>query len=140
VKRWLLDTDHFTLFERGDATLAARMTAASADVFGLAAVTLEEALRGRLSHLSKASDSVQRITRYRFLVGTFVALQRFEIVAYDQVAESAYLSLRSSYRRVGTQDSKIAATAISHGWTLLTRNTSDFGAISGLQLDDWSRP
>jgi tRNA(fMet)-specific endonuclease VapC len=40
--------------------------------------------------------------------------------------------------RIGTMDLKIAATALANDATLLTRNTSDFGRIPGLRIEDWS--
>jgi tRNA(fMet)-specific endonuclease VapC len=40
-------------------------------------------------------------------------------------------------QRLGTMDLKIAAIAISRSATLLTRNLSDFGKISNLQVENW---
>ena len=52
----------------------------------------------------------------------------------DDIAEQA-ISLRQQ-RRMGLGDSIIAATAMIHSLTLVTRNTEDFRRIGGLQLLD----
>jgi predicted nucleic acid-binding protein len=46
--------------------------------------------------------------------------------------------LRAARMRVGTLDLKIAAIALTKGLTVLTRNRSDFGRVSGLAVEDWS--
>ena len=37
------------------------------------------------------------------------------------------------------EDAMIAATAINHHLTVVTRNIDDFGDIEGLDIVDWSR-
>lgn len=50
----------------------------------------------------------------------------------DSIAERA-IELRKA-RRISLGDSFIAATALIHGLTLVTRNTNDFVHIKGLTL------
>jgi predicted nucleic acid-binding protein len=42
------------------------------------------------------------------------------------------------HARIGTMDLKIAAIVLSKGDTLLSRNLSEFGRISGLKVEDWT--
>jgi predicted nucleic acid-binding protein len=44
------------------------------------------------------------------------------------------ISLRRNYKKLKLGDAIIAATAITHNLTLLSRNTKDFANIDGLQV------
>lgn len=138
MSRFLLDTDHLTLFEQGNAALGARLAAQPPPDVSVSVVTAEEALRGRLAHVARARDGPSRITRYGFLRATILTLQRFPLVPFDQAAEDTFQQLDALRLRVGAQDLKIAAIALANGFVLLTRNARDFGRVPGLQLDDWS--
>jgi tRNA(fMet)-specific endonuclease VapC len=106
---------------------------------GLAVVTVEESLRGRLAAISGAPNNGKaRIARYGFLLDTLQVLQQFSFVPFDQASENHFQHLRGLRLRIGTQDLKIAAIALANNLTLLTRNRRDFGRIPALTLEDWS--
>jgi tRNA(fMet)-specific endonuclease VapC len=134
--RFLFDTDHLTLFEQGHAPLGTRLAKQPAGAVGVSVVTVEESLRGRLAHLARAKTGPDRIHRYGWLAASVRLFQQFPVVPFDQTAETRFQSLRSL--RVGAQDLKIAAVALTHYLILLTRNQRDFGQVPGLVLDDWS--
>jgi predicted nucleic acid-binding protein len=61
------------------------------------------------------------------------------MLAFDLVAASRWAGIRSAHPNAKTIDSQIAATAIAHGFTLVTRNVKDF-AFQGLTvLNPWTK-
>lgn len=63
------------------------------------------------------------------------------ILPYDASAARIHAELRSKQEKMGLSlpfvDGQIAAIAMTHGLTLVTRNTKDFANIAGLRLDNW---
>lgn len=136
--RYLLDTDHLTLLERGHGPLVHRLAAEPAGAVGVSAVTVEEALRGRLGYLSRRLDGAARVRAYALLLGTLELFNRMPVVPFDGACEARYQHLRSLKLRVGTQDQKIAAVALANNLTVLTRNQRDFVQVPGLVVADWA--
>lgn len=136
--QFVFDTDHLTLYERGHAPLLQRVARQSAGAVGISAVTVEEALLGRLGYLARPLTSAPRVRGYALLSGTVHLFHQMPIVPYDQAVEAQYQRLRAQAVRVGAQDLKNAAVALVHQLILLTRNRGDFTRISGIVIDDWS--
>jgi tRNA(fMet)-specific endonuclease VapC len=120
--RYVLDTDHLTLFERGFPPLLRRFAAESPGSVGLTAVTVQEALRGRLAALSRAPGGPQQYLSYSGLVGTVKPIATFPIVPFEQAADQEYQQLQALRLRIGTQDKRIAATALANRLVVVTRN------------------
>ncbi|TLM97045.1 type II toxin-antitoxin system VapC family toxin [Hymenobacter jeollabukensis] len=55
------------------------------------------------------------------------------VLPLDEPVIQQTIRLRQQHR-IKLPDAIIAATALAHGLPLLTRNTSDFGAVPGLQV------
>ena len=60
------------------------------------------------------------------------------VLPYDVEAQLRFAQLRRQQVRIGTQDLRIAAIALSKNATLVTRNTRDFAKVPGLHIVDWS--
>ena len=60
------------------------------------------------------------------------------VVAFDLACEQKFQELRAQGIRVGSQDLKIASTALANDLVLVTRNTRDFKKIPRLSVEDWS--
>lgn len=65
-------------------------------------------------------------------------LLRFTILDFTQEAYLEYQELRRQKIRVGTQDLRIAAIALSIDATVGTNNQRDFNQVPGLRLEDWT--
>jgi tRNA(fMet)-specific endonuclease VapC len=137
--RWLLDTDHVSLHERGHAPLRSRLTSIPPDSVAVSAVTVEEMVRGRLAILARRSEGEARVRAYAKLIETVVFFSSIPVVPFDLRCEEKFQELRSLRLRVGSQDLRIAATAIVNNLILVTRNRQDFERVSGLIIEDWSR-
>jgi len=66
-----------------------------------------------------------------------------DIVVLDFTAREVKVAgkIRAAFRMqgapIGAYDSLIAATAMSHGLTLVTSNISEFARIGGLTVENW---
>jgi tRNA(fMet)-specific endonuclease VapC len=70
-------------------------------------------------------------------------LAPFHLLPFDARAAERYVearcALEAAGRPIGERDLIIAATALSHGLTIVSSNTREFGRVPGLSVEDWSR-
>ena len=57
-----------------------------------------------------------------------------QVVDFDEAALDEFKGLRLKKIRIGTMDLRIAATALSRGFTLLSANARDFRKVPGLRV------
>jgi len=138
MPHFLFDTDHLTLYERGNQLVVQHAVAQPLGDVAISAVTAEESLRGRVGYLARPLTGAARVRAYSLLIGTLKLISSMPILAFDSACEMQYQQLRAQVPRVGSQDLKIAAVALVGGLTLLTRNRRDFSLVPGLKLADWS--
>lgn len=136
MTKYLLDTDHVTLHERGNLLLLRRLERIAPEDVAVSAVTVEESLRGRLAILARRIEGATRVHAYAKFIESVQFFGRIEVLAYDLACEDEYQALHAI--RIGTQDRKIAATALAYGRILVTRNQRDFRKVPNLLLEDWS--
>jgi tRNA(fMet)-specific endonuclease VapC len=136
--RVLLDTDHVSLQERGHLPLRARLESLPPGAIAVSVVTVEEMLRGRLAILARRSEGEARVRAYAKFLETVLFFSTVPVMPFDRACEQQFQALRTMQLRVGSQDLRIAATALVHNVVLVTRNRRDFEQVPGLILDDWS--
>lgn len=140
---FVLDTDHMSALEWGSSgvgeRLFARLNTLPVGEVATTIVTFEEQTRGWLSVLARSRSLDEQIDAYSRLKQLLMNYLKIEVLDFDAPAAAEFERLRGLRLRVGTMDLKIAATALAHGATVLTRNAKDFGLVPGLRVEDWTR-
>ena len=139
---FLFDTDHLSVLQRlkGDdyESLRDHMRQCDSDDICLSVVSLHEQTMG-------ANAIIQRGTRrelirgYEYFHTVLAGFSQFRVLEFDETAARLFDELRLRARRIGTMDLRIAAIALSHDMTVLTRNARDFEQVPELKIEDWTR-
>ncbi len=135
---WLLDTNVLSELRPGKphASPAVRQWAASVPIGRqfISAITLAELETGilRLEHQSPSQGQALR----RWYEG-IVTLFRERTLVVDTVVAHHYARLQAHGPRPAN-DTWIAAIALAHGMTVVTRNTRDFSHGGVQTLDPWA--
>lgn len=135
---WILDTDHISLYQRGDLNVINRLSSANSKNLAVTVISLEEQMYGRLSEIKKATSAISLITAYSRLEITLDYFKSVQVFPFDQNAHITFESLIRQKLRVGTQDLRIAAIALSINGIVVTRNQKDFGKVPNLQVENWA--
>lgn len=140
---FLLDTDHISILQREAgqefATLSARISWHNPFDLAFSAVSFHEQTLGCHAYINRARTSAEVVRGYRMLTRVIHTFAAAPVLPFDLDAASAFEDLMAKRLRIATMDLRIAAIAISRGLTLLTRNIGDFGKVSGLRTEDWTR-
>ena len=136
---FVLDTDILTLFEREHPAVVANVAAHLPSEIAISVVTVEEQLSGWYGQLRQAKGTERLAWAYRRLAATIRFLRNAQILDFDEAAISRYQELKRRRLKTRKMDLQIAATALEHGGTVVTRNVRDFKVIPGLTIEDWSK-
>lgn len=128
-----LDTNTISYYFRGDPMVVPRLQALAPAQVGVPAVVAYELRYGLLRLPPEAAR-----TRLEALD---TLLQAMHSLPFDGACAQAAAAIRAQMEALGTpigpHDVLIAATALRHGATLVTRNTREFSRVPGLSLMDW---
>lgn len=123
----ILDTDVLIRGEKQAAEIDFTRWAEHGDAY-ISAITCSELLIG----VHRANTPVRRARRSAY-VETLLA--RLPILAYDATVARTHAQLLGGLPRnvtLGAHDLIIGATALAHGFALLTANVADFGRMPGV--------
>ncbi|MEH2317173.1 type II toxin-antitoxin system VapC family toxin [Nostoc sp.] len=134
---WILDTDSVSLLQRGNLEIAHRLNIVDASEIAITIVTVEEQLRGRFQVIRRAAAN-DLVSAYEKLQVTFDSLKSFNVLRFTAEAQTLYTNLLHQKIKVGRQDLRIAAIALSVNGIFVTRNNRDFCQVSNLVLDNWT--
>lgn len=135
---YVLDTDHVTLLRKGQAAVVARVAATPVSDLAITIVSIEEQLRGWFTQVRKSRDADGLTRAYQGLSDVVDMAKTVRVLPFSRAAVDRYLDLRKSLRRLGKQDLAIAAIALEHDATIVTRNRQDFEHVPNLHIEDWS--
>ena len=135
---YILDSDHLSLHQRGHEPLKSWLLSIPPESIAITIISAEELMRGRLAQVRKAVDVQKRVIAYYWLSQTLDFLCSFNVLMYDTQAEAHFQNLRNQKIKIGTQDLKIAAIALSQQAVMVTRNSRDFARVPALKIEDWS--
>lgn len=140
---FLLDTDTASLLftsGRTPESLQIRVLRAPSADLAISIVTAEEMLRGALDAIRKAQSRKQpTFNHYQWLGELLRFFAKTSVVPLTVEAEAMFDQLPAQVKRVGTNDCRIACSALASGAILVTRNTKHFERIPGLEVQDWTR-
>ena len=136
---WVLDTDMLSLLQLQHPGVIVQALSRLPDAVAISITTVQEVFIGRYDKVKRAKKSRDIIAAYARMEDSMNLLRKLPILSYDVAADAHFAELRRNYRRIGRNDLQIAAVALSHHATLVTRNLIDFGQIDGLPIEDWSK-
>lgn len=144
---YILDSDAFSEYNRyGQQRVLGRRLAAVPDPESnllLTAVTLEEAIWGRIAAIRNPQRPERLHLYYRWLLETYEEIQKYEILPFDEEAQEIFETrIPREVTRGRVHDCRIAAIALANDMTVITMNVrEDFSRIRdacGVRFDDWS--
>ena len=136
---FLLDTDTLSLLEQGHPQVLHHVNSHSVLDIAVSAISIQEQMQGFQAALSRARNHQQTASAYTMLVTRLLPVwSRFPVIPFTEPAILRFEQLRSLRLNVGLMDLRIAAIALEHSLTVVTRNQRDFVRIPGLALADWS--
>lgn len=138
----VLDTDILSIIQRAAGLeylrLVRRLPANEPRSVHVTIVSFEEQMRGWLAYIAQHRQSDRQIRAYAKLHELLQDFSRRRILDFDKLAFEQYQHLLKSRVRIGTMDLRIAAIALVHKATLISRNLADFRKVPGLHVEDWT--
>jgi len=132
----VLDSNTISYYFRGDPLVVPRMQALKPVEVGVPAI-VEYELRYGLMRLPPEAAAPR-------LAALAQLLQPLQVLAFDSECAAHAARIRAELESMGTpvgpHDTLIAATALRHQATLVTRNVREFSRVPGLQWVDWHKP
>lgn len=132
----MLDSNTISYYFRGDPQVVPRLQAVPPAEIGVPAI-VEYELRFGLLRLPPQAAAPR-------LEALAQLLRPMQVLPFDSACAAHAASIRVALEAAGTpigpHDTLIAATALRHQATLVTRNVREFSRVPGLQCLNWHQP
>lgn len=129
----ILDSNTISYYFRGDPQVVPRLQALRPADLGVPAI-VEYELRYGLMRLPQEAAAPR-------LAALAQLLQPMQLLPFDSECAAHAARIRVALEAVGTpigpHDTLIAATALAHQATIVTRNVREFSRVPGLQWLNW---
>jgi tRNA(fMet)-specific endonuclease VapC len=129
----ILDSNTLSYYFRGDPQVVPRLQALSPAELGVPAIVEYELLYGLLRLPPEAAEPR--------LAALAALLRPMRVLPFDSECAAHAARIRATLEAAGTpigpHDTLIAATALRHQATLVTRNVREFARVPGLQCLNW---
>jgi tRNA(fMet)-specific endonuclease VapC len=120
--------------------LEKRLAALRSEDSTVSIVSFEEQTRGWLAWIHRSRKPGEVLKGYHFLRELLHFYSGYTVLPFDPAALSEFQRLNALRVRIGTKDLRIAAVALVHRATVITRNLRDFRQVPGLAVEDWTVP
>lgn len=141
---YLLDSDLFSNYrrERPGATPLVRRVEAErqAGTVRLSILTVQETLHGAtgvVNSFRSQKKPEKFAAALRFLEVAVAEIHRFPVLGYDAASLQQLEHLTDGFKKPMKADLCLAAQALAHGLTVVTRNTRDFSQVPALRIETW---
>lgn len=128
---YALDTNTVLDYFRGRGAVGKNLLAVPPSEVALPAIVAYEVWFGVLG----SQNARRRQSQYEQFLASV------EVLAFDSVVGRRAAELRHGLEKrgegIGPMDTLIAATALAHNATLVTRNVREFSRVQGLKITDW---
>jgi len=131
----LIDTSIFIESERGRLELEPHIAAHGDDGLFMSVITASELLHG--VHRARAEFKSRRTATVEGWIAQFAVLDIDLATAHTYAGILA--QLQAAGQLIGPHDLWLAATCLTQGLTMITANVREFGRVSGLEIEDWSK-
>ena len=129
----VIDTDVLILADRGRVALDLGRFR-DEEMAYISAITASELLVGVL----RAQDSAVSARRTAFVENLLAALPTLPVGLETARVHAQLLAHLPSHETIGAHDALIGATALRHGYAVLTRNVRDFRKLAGVRVLEYT--
>jgi tRNA(fMet)-specific endonuclease VapC len=142
MTRYILDTDHLSLWLEGHPFVRSKLSHLSSEV-SVTIITVQELFNGWTARINDPKQAARLVHLYTKLWLIVELLRGIPVLNFDAAAEAQYHRLLQTEPRLRKQriqkDVRIAAIALSTDSILATRNYKDFSQVPNLAIEDWTR-